>query len=449
MTPLSHDVAPTSANGKSLDRAVEPSTGQPRERRLALYQWLIRHLFPGVKVPIRIVFYNGTEVATAPGTPIATVHIRDRATFLQMAVNLDIAFGDAYSEGRIEVEGDLLAFLVEAFRAPPAPATVQVLRHWIARWNARPRPNSIDKSRDNVWHHYDLGNDFYKLWLDEQLVYTCAYFPTPTATLEEAQIAKMERVCRKLWLKPGETVVEAGCGWGALARHMAKFHGVKVRAFNLSREQVAYARQRAREEGLADRIEYVEADYRSITGQYDVFVSVGMLEHVGPQNYRTLGRVIQNVLKPTGRGLIHSIGRNQPSQTNPWLEKRIFPGAYMPSPREFSTIFEPFDFSVIDVENLRLHYAKTLEHWWQRFDAVADKVRGMFDERFVRMWRMYLASSQAGFLSGTIQLFQFVFVPGKSNEVPWTRDLLYDKPAYPAPHHKSLGNGVINAHGSQ
>ena len=154
------------------------------------------------------------------------------------------------------------------------------------RFVNRPRGNGERQSRENIQHHYDIGNDFYRLWLDEQLVYTCAYFPDPSASLEEAQIAKMDHVCRKLELRPGERVIEAGCGWGALALHMARHYGVQVRAYNISRSQLAYARERARTEGLADRVELIEGDYREISGGCDVFVSVGMLEHVGRGHYR-------------------------------------------------------------------------------------------------------------------------------------------------------------------
>jgi cyclopropane-fatty-acyl-phospholipid synthase len=234
----------------------------------------------------------------------------------------------------------------------------------------------------------------------------------------------MDLVCRKLCLKPGERVVEAGCGWGSLALFMAKRYGVRVRAFNLSAEQVAYARARAKGEGLDDRVEFVEDDYRNVQGAYDVFVSVGMLEHVGRRDYRTLGRVIDRSLTEHGRGLLHFIGRNRPAPLNPWIRRRIFPGGYPPTLREvFEDVFEPQTLSVLDVENLRLHYASTLEHWRQRFEASAEGVAHMFDETFVRAWRLYLAGSQAAFSTGWMQLFQVVFARGSSNEIPWTRAL--------------------------
>jgi cyclopropane-fatty-acyl-phospholipid synthase len=290
----------------------------------------------------------------------------------------------------------------------------------------RPRRNSLRGSRDNIHCHYDLGNDFYRLWLDERMVYTCAYFPTPQASLEEAQVAKLEHVCRKLALRPGERVIEAGCGWGALALHMARHHGVSVRAFNISHEQIAYARERAAREGLADRVEFIEDDYRNVSGHYDAFASIGMLEHVGRDHHADLGATIDRCLPPHGRGLLHSLGRNRPQAFNAWMERYIFPGAYIPALREMVEVLEPRNFSVLDVENLRLHYARTTEIWLQRFDQWTARVASMFDERFVRAWRLYLASSTASFLSGSIQLFQVVFARGENNDMPWTRAHLYE-----------------------
>jgi cyclopropane-fatty-acyl-phospholipid synthase len=274
-----------------------------------------------------------------------------------------------------------------------------------------------------VHRHYDLGNDFYRLWLDERMVYTCAYFPTPDAGLEEAQVAKMDLVCRKLALRPGETVVEAGCGWGALALHMAEHHGVTVKAYNVSREQVRFARERARARGLEGRVQFVEDDYRAIRGEYDAFVSVGMLEHVGRANYPALGAVIDRTLKPFGRGLLHFIGRDQPRPLNAWIRKRIFPGAYPPTLDEaLGGVLVPAGLTVTDVENLRLHYAKTLSHWRSRFERAMREVAGRFGETFARGWRLYLAGSEAAFTTGWLQLFQVVFTRPGIADVPWTRE---------------------------
>jgi cyclopropane-fatty-acyl-phospholipid synthase len=199
-----------------------------------------------------------------------------------------------------------------------------------------------------------------------------------------------------------------------------------VRAFNISHEQIVYARAWATREGLADRVEFVEDDYRNITGRHDVFVSIGMLEHVGAGHYTELGKVVQRCLTPDGRGLIHSIGRDRPWPLNAWIRKRIFPGAYPPTLREMSRIFEPCGLSVLDAENLRLHYATTLRGWLERYEKSVERVEEMFDERFVRAWRLYLAGSIAGFTRGSLQLFQVLFARSGANAIPRSRAHVYE-----------------------
>jgi cyclopropane-fatty-acyl-phospholipid synthase len=287
--------------------------------------------------------------------------------------------------------------------------------------------NSLRGSARNIRHHYDLSADFYKLWLDPKLAYTCAYFPEPFSTLEQAQLAKMDYVCRKLWLQPGERVVEAGCGWGALAIHMASHYGARVRAFNISKEQILIARERAKEEGVAGQVEFIEDDYRNITGSYEAFVSVGMLEHVGPQNYEHLGKVIDRTIGDTGRGILHFIGRNYPHSFSPWIRKRIFHGAYVPSLAQALAILEPWDFSVLDVENLRNHYARTLGLWLDRFEHSWENVVELLGTETARAWRLYLAGSIAAFRTGNLQLFQLVFAGAKCQKIPWTRAHLYSE----------------------
>ncbi len=364
-------------------------------------------------------------MTTSPTPVKSSVHVADRTSLLGLARDPHIKFGDLYSEGKITIDGDLVHFLELMYRAAPAqPKAVRTLAS-ILKGAHRSRHNTLNGSRDNIHHHYDIGNDFYSLWLGDTMAYTCAYYPTPDAPLDVAQRAKFDHVCRKMRLRAGETVVEAGFGWGGLSMHMARHYGVKVRAFNISKEQVAYARDRAKREGLDGQIDFIEDDYRNVSGKYDAFVSVGMLEHVGVENYPTLGGVIHRVLSGNGRGLIHSIGRNKPAPLHPWITKRIFPGAYPPSLGEFMHIFEGHEFSILDVENIRLHYARTLVHWMELYDANADKVRKMFDAKFERMWRLYLAGSIAGFTTGTLQLFQVVFAMKQNNDVPWTRDFLY------------------------
>ncbi len=377
--------------------------------------------------PVTMVLGKDKVLYAPSGKSTATVFIRDRKTLLKLFTNPELHFGDLYSDGSIEVEGDLVMLLTTVFRCMSKTTASGFFARCAAKIVHRPRSNSSAGSRENIHHHYDISNDFYRLWLDERMQYTCAYFPSPEATLEEAQIAKMDHVCRKLMLWPGESVVEAGCGWGTLALHMAKQYGVRVRAYNISREQIAAARDRAKAEGLDHLVEFVEDDYRNITGSFDVFVSIGMLEHVGIDHYRELGEVIRRSLKDDGRGLIHSIGRNKARPMNPWIERRIFPGGYTPALREMIEIFEPCGYSVIDVENLRLHYAKTLEHWLERFEQSCEEVGRMFDQKFIRAWRLYLAGSIASFAAGDLQLFQVMFAHQHNNNLPWTRAHLYAK----------------------
>jgi cyclopropane-fatty-acyl-phospholipid synthase len=387
-------------------------------------RWLLRRIssFLG-DPPVEFVVRGGARVRAA-AAPVARVTFASRATLVSILADPWVRFGDAYSDGSVAVDGDLVELLEVVYRASVTAERPSWLRR-AADLAHRPHANTLAAARDNIHHHYDIGNAFYSLWLGDTMAYTCAYYPTPTATLDEAQTAKMHHVCRKVRLQPGESVVEAGCGWGTLALHMARHYGVRVRAFNISHEQVAYARERAAREGLAGRVEYIEDDYRNISGHYDAFVSVGMLEHVGVKNYPTLGRIVRRCLGSNGRGLIHSIGRNHPARMQAWIEKRIFPGAYPPALSEMSQIFEPWDLSVLDVENLRLHYAQTLRHWLALYEAAAERVRAMFDEKFVRMWRLYLAGSVAGFSIGTLQLFQVVFATADNNDIPWTRAHLY------------------------
>jgi cyclopropane-fatty-acyl-phospholipid synthase len=352
--------------------------------------------------------------------------IRDRWALMKIALRPLLNFGEAYSDGRIVVEGSLSDLLAAAYRHFPPTKERGWVQRLVSRIRELPASNTLRGSRLHIHHHYDIGDDFYQLWLDREMLYTCAYYPTPEATLEEAQQAKMDYVCRKLRLRPGETVVEAGCGWGALARYMARNYGVRVKAYNISHAQIAYARRQAAEQGLEGRVEFIEDDYRTIAGRYDVFVSVGMLEHVGADHYRELGQVIDRCLDERGRGLIHSIGQVHPgSHVNPWIRRRIFPGAYPPALSEMVRLIEAAGFSVLDAENLRLHYAKTLEHWLGRFEASVDRVAEMFDDRFVRMWRLYLTGSMHSFLAGALHLFQIVFARPQCNDIPWTRAALY------------------------
>jgi len=406
--------------------ATEASTsGRPTIFEKHLMKVFLRAMRPA---RIAVEFWDGGLVYQAEGDREVVVRIRNRRALWGLLANPDLNFGDRYSDGSVEIDGDLYRFVeLASLHKPELVAENSAFsRLQAVLGKGRPRLNTLPASKQNIHHHYDLSNDFYRLWLDrDHMQYTCSYFPSTDMTLEQSQAAKLQHVCRKLRLKKEDEVIEAGCGWGGLARFMAREYGARVRAYNISRQQINFARAKAREEGLEDRVEYIEDDYRNASGECDVFVSVGMLEHVGVANYPDLGAVIDRCLREDGRGLVHSIGRNRPRLMNRWIEKRIFPGAYPPTLKEMAGIFEPYGFSILDVENLRLHYALTLEHWLQRFEENVSRVRELFDERFVRAWRLYLVGSIAAFRLGELQLFQVVFNRHRSNDLPMTREHLY------------------------
>jgi cyclopropane-fatty-acyl-phospholipid synthase len=407
----------------TTERALQPeSTGTGPAN--ALDRWLLRTMMAALPgAGYEVVLWDGSRAGDKTGMQ---VRIFDRAALWTVVRNPELAFGDLYAAGRIEVDGDLVTFLERTYAALDAGRAARDSAWWNLWTSPAPRSRSVAAARDNIQQHYDLGNDFYALWLDQaSMQYTCAYFPEPGMTLEAAQRAKMDHVCRKLRLRPGQTVFEAGCGWGGFALHMAREYGVRVRAWNISHEQVRHATERARAQGLADRVTYVEDDYRNIRGDCDAFVSVGMLEHVGPENYRALGEVIERCLAPRGFGLIHSIGRNRPEPMNGWIERRIFPGAQPPSLGEMMAIFEPTGLSVLDVENLRLHYAQTLRHWMSRYLAAFEQVRAARGSGFARAWQLYLAGSIAAFNTGSMQLFQVLFARARNNDLPASRRYIY------------------------
>jgi len=398
--------------GNELERQT------PRSEPRGIDRWLVRQLRARLgESKVAVALWDEPSDKKA----VATVRFNDRGALWQTLLNPALHFGDLYSAGRISVHGDLMAVLDEAY------SYLDKIGKGGLRAGAKLVAPSLTDSKRNIHHHYDIGNDFYKLWLDRDwMQYTCAYYPEPDMTIEAAQAAKMHHVARKLRLEAGESVVEAGGGWGGLALFLAKHYGVKVRSFNISKEQVKYAREWAERESLSNLVEFVEDDFRNITGTYDAFVSVGMLEHVGPGNYVQMGKLMSRVLTPEGRGLVHSIGRDRPGQLNEWIDKRIFPGAHPPTLREMMDLFEESKLSVLDVENIRLHYAETLRAWLARYEENVETVRKMFDEAFVRAWRLYLAGSITAFVYGTLQLFQVVFARSGMNRLPASRKYIYD-----------------------
>jgi cyclopropane-fatty-acyl-phospholipid synthase len=286
--------------------------------------------------------------------------------------------------------------------------------------------NGLRAAKANVAHHYDLTPALYNLFLDADKQYSCAYFRTPQDTLDQAQLQKKHHIARKLLIEPGMRVLDIGCGWGGLALTLARDYGARVLGITLSEEQLAIAKRRAQESGLGDRVEFRLQDYRHVTEVFDRVVSVGMFEHVGLPNYGTYFRAVNDRLGEDGVALIHTIGHpGPPAPTSAWIRKHIFPGGYIPSLSEVTPAIEKSGLRPADIECWRLHYAMTLRHWYDRFTARAAEAAAIHDERFVRMWRFYLAGSEATFRWGRQDVWQFQ-LSKKVDAVPITRDYLYE-----------------------
>ena len=379
-----------------------------------------------------IHFSDGTAQRHGNGTaPTVTVRIHDPALAGRMVRNPDLAVGEAYVDGALTIDDDDLHGFLALVIANTKGGGAQVW--WRRMQNAAKvmvrgaaQFNTSKRSAANVEHHYDLSGALYDLFLDADRQYSCGYFLHPDDTLEQAQVQKKAHIAAKLCLKPGMTVLDIGSGWGGMAITLARDYGAKVLGVTLSQEQYKRSVERAAEAGLSDRVTFQLIDYRHLTGQFDRIVSVGMFEHVGVPHYVRYFTQVKTLLAPDGVALIHSIGRAAPpSTTNPWIAKHIFPGGYVPALSEMSAAMEKSGLWPTDVEVWRLHYAMTLAHWLQRFDANIDKIRALYDDRFCRMWRYYLVASEMTFREGRQCVFQMQLA-NRQDAVPLTRDYISD-----------------------
>ena len=362
--------------------------------------------------------------------PQVVARIHDRRLPFRLLLSPSVALGEAYMDGRITIEvGTLREFLqivtsnLQALDAHPAQSFRARLS---ALARLRPRPNHKKRARANVAHHYDLSGALYELFLDADRQYSCGYFAEGCETLEDAQIAKKRHLAAKLLVRPGDRVLDIGSGWGGLALDLARNAGAEVLGITLSREQLEVARARAESAGLEGRARFNLVDYRDVRERFDRIVSVGMFEHVGRGHYDAFFSTVARTLKPRGVAVIHSIGRRSPpGGADPWISKYIFPGAYVPALSEVMTAVERSGLWATDVEILRLHYAETLRHWYDRFQQNRDKALAIYDERFCRMWEFYLAACEMMFRNGELMVFQ-IQLAHEPDAVPFTRDYLVD-----------------------
>lgn len=378
---------------------------------------------------LRLIDANGDQHDFGDGSPpFVAIRIHSRLLHYKLLLNPELYFGEAYMSGELTLEkGSLKDFFTIFFRNTSPTA----LHGWLKILDSisylrRPiqQINTTKRSSKNVAHHYDLSVDFYDLFLDPERQYSCAYFVKGTESLEEAQKKKMAHILAKLLVDKNHHVLDIGCGWGGLSLYIARETGAQVTGITLSQEQLLSARQAAREQGLEDQVRFELLDYRKVERSFDRVVSVGMFEHVGINNYWTFFRQLKSLLSSDGLALLHSIGRaHGPSSTSPWIRKYIFPGGYTPALSEVLPHVERSGLYLTDVEILRLHYARTLQLWRERYQKNRDRGPAPLDERFHRMWEFYLTCAETAFEQLGLIIFQ-IQLATKQDLVPLTRDYI-------------------------
>lgn len=368
--------------------------------------------------PFKVKFKDN-EYIIGEGEPLFTVDMKEPIPANKLMTSTSIALGEAYMDGNLEIEGDLYFalnhFLGQMDQFSTAGDVLTKLTH---------NPLTKKRQAEEVQSHYDIGNDFYSLWLDETMQYSCAYFEDENTTLYEAQMNKIHRILDKLYLKEGMRLLDIGCGWGYLLLEAAKKYKIKGTGITLSHEQYEKFQERIKENHLEDYLEVKLMDYRDLPKsglEFDRVVSVGMVEHVGRENYQLFNDCVDSVLAQGGLFLLHFISGMDEKPGDAWMSKYIFPGGMLPSLREMISDMTDDKFHVLDVENLRMHYNKTLLEWDKNFRAKLPIIRQKFDERFIRMWDLYLNGCAAAFANGMMDLHQILATKGINNDLPMTR----------------------------
>ena len=399
--------------------------------------WLLDKLLRRLIVRGELVITDASGTTHRYGEPDPdlgriAIRFRDRRLPRDLVRDYRLATAEAYMDGRLTFdEGDIAGLVMLASANRPWESRSPPSHSWRSRAATRLRnwakPNDRRRARRHVAHHYDIGNALYRLFLDEDLQYSCAYFTDPSVGLEQAQRDKKAHIAAKLHLKPGQKVLDIGCGWGGTALYLHRRYDVDVLGVTLSEEQLALARERAREAGVADRVRFALRDYREIEGRFDRIVSIGMFEHVGAAHYDAFFGKCRDLLAEDGVMMLHTIGRfDRPKSGEPFADKYIFPGYHLPNLSQIIQASERARLVSTDVETLRLHYAHTLRHWLDRTRAHRAEIEAMYDARFVRMWEVYLAGAMAMFAHGAGCVFQVQYVRDR-RALPITRDYLFEE----------------------
>ncbi|HHD2716769.1 TPA: class I SAM-dependent methyltransferase [Clostridium perfringens] len=375
--------------------------------------------------PFDLEYWDGEVIKYGNGDPEFKVIIKNFPSKKELLADPSVALGEAYMKGDIDIEGDLQKFFESIIRNKDSFMN----KNTVFRLASKIKAPSLMKSKKDIAHHYDIGNDFYSLWLDKTMSYSCGYFKNPTDTLYDAQMNKIHHILKKLNLKEGQHLLDIGCGWGYLIIEASKLYKVKALGITLSEEQFKKAKERIKQEGLEDLVDVQLMDYRNLEKsnlEFDRIVSVGMAEHVGHTNLPLFFKNVDSVLKESGLFLLHNITNLVETEGNKWITTYIFPGGYLPTLREELNIAADINFRTLDVESLRLHYMKTLEEWCKNFMNHLDEERDMFDDEFLRMWHLYLATCAAAFHYWDIDIHQILFSKGINNTLPMTRKYLYE-----------------------
>ncbi|MGU8236249.1 class I SAM-dependent methyltransferase [Clostridium perfringens] len=375
--------------------------------------------------PFDLEYWDGEIIKYGEGEPEFKLIIKNFPSKKELLADPSVALGEAYMKGDIDIEGDLQKFFESIIRNKDSFMN----KNTVFRLASKIKAPSLIKSKKDIAHHYDIGNDFYSLWLDKTMSYSCGYFKNLTDTLYDAQMNKIHHILKKLNLKEGQHLLDIGCGWGYLIIEAAKLYKVKALGITLSEEQFKKAKERIKQEGLEDLVDVQLMDYRNLEKsnlEFDRIVSVGMAEHVGHANLPLFFKNVDSVLKESGLFLLHNITNLVETEGNKWITTYIFPGGYLPTLREELNIAADINFRTLDVESLRLHYMKTLEEWCKNFMNHLDEERDMFDDEFLRMWHLYLATCAAAFHYWDIDIHQILFSKGINNTLPMTRKYLYE-----------------------
>lgn len=384
------------------------------------YKSLLSHSF---NIPVKVVYWDGKSAVYGDGEPEVTITFKEKLPIRDVTKNASIALGEAYMDGKIEIDGSIQKLITAAYESAGSFMRNSKFRRFLPK-----QGHSEKESESDVQSHYDVGNDFYKLWLDDTLTYSCAYFDHGNRDdLTKAQIDKVHHILKKLDPKPGKTLLDIGCGWGTLMLTAAKEYGLRVAGVTLSEEQFNLVQKRIKDEGLENIAEVLLVDYRELGDRkWDYVTSVGMFEHVGKENLGLYFKDIYKYLTQDGVALIHGITRQQGGAYNGWINKYIFPGGYVPGLGEMIGHIVENDMQIADVEMLRRHYQRTLEIWDMNFNAHRSQIEDMMGDRFTRMWDLYLQACAASFESGNIDVIQYLITKGPSgNNLPMTRDYIY------------------------